>query len=167
MKCKFNSINYVRCVKYLVYLIVVIETVQYLTTCPVHAQSTLADENDLEDAAAPQQSHNHHHKQHGQQAKVRHHKSQRNTRRNLKTTTIELVTTTSEPVQKTEAPGSKAINEYKNIDYVANITAKVGETVVLYCAVNSSYGINPGVSWTTWRLTLANHLFQLFPLFCV
>jgi hypothetical protein len=33
-----------------------------------------------------------------------------------------------------------------------NITAKVGETVILPCALNSSYGINPGVIWMQSKL---------------
>jgi hypothetical protein len=35
---------------------------------------------------------------------------------------------------------------------IFNITAKVGETVVLNCAINSSYGINPGVIWMQGKL---------------
>lgn len=43
---------------------------------------------------------------------------------------------------------------------VINVTAKVGETVILSCAINSSYGSNPGVSnifQITQRLFIAFH----------
>jgi len=33
-----------------------------------------------------------------------------------------------------------------------NITAKVGESIILPCALNSSYGINPGVIWMQSKL---------------
>jgi hypothetical protein len=35
---------------------------------------------------------------------------------------------------------------------VINVTAKVGETVILTCAVNSSFGANPGVVWMQGKL---------------
>ncbi len=57
---------------------------------------------------------------------------------------------------RARAPTSSAMN-YDEGDYdmrnnypipITNLTAKVGDTVILNCAINSSYGSNPGVSLT-------------------
>ena len=45
-----------------------------------------------------------------------------------------------------------AKSDMRNVDYIANITAKVGESVILYCAINSSYDLNPGVIWMQGNL---------------
>lgn len=43
-------------------------------------------------------------------------------------------------------------NELNKPIHAINVTVKVGETVVLNCVINSSYGLNPGVIWMQGKL---------------
>jgi hypothetical protein len=88
---------------------------------------------------------NHHHRMN-----KKHRISNRNTKKTLKYTT-------RSPVERLEVMASdEESGDFQqqlppNIE-VINVTAKVGETVILTCAVNSSFGINPGVIWMQGKL---------------
>ena len=61
--------------------------------------------------------------------------------------------TTTLPIQSTT-------NSYEDEDFIrqfnlpehVNVTVKVGDSIILNCAINSSYGINPGVIWMQGKL---------------
>lgn len=59
-------------------------------------------------------------------------------------TTTNIVVNSNENDQVDESMDTKA---KLNLTPHVNLTVKVGESVVLNCAINSSYGITPGVIW--------------------
>jgi hypothetical protein len=61
----------------------------------------------------------------------------------IATTTNTLTVENSDYFQENSAGSFKYLQRPQ---VSTNITAKVGETITLYCAINSSYGLNPGVS---------------------
>jgi hypothetical protein len=70
----------------------------------------------------------------------KHRISNRNTKRTMKHTT------------KANDLAESSNDETNTHIEIINVTAKVGETVILTCAVNSSFGSNPGVIWMQGKL---------------
>jgi hypothetical protein len=56
-----------------------------------------------------------------------------------------IATTTTLTVENIDYFHESSYKYLQRPQVSTNITAKVGETITLYCAINSSYGLNPGV----------------------
>lgn len=101
----------------------------------IEARHQAAEDNDIDRKAEYHRHKLHRHRKH----RMRPHSSHRRLHRNRGL--------------RVRAPMMSFNNEESEYDMrttypipVVNVTAKVGESVILNCAVNSSYGSNPGVS---------------------
>ena len=92
------------------------------------------DEADLYTRTTPRKNHQHHNRS---RKKSKHTKS--------------LLSTPANLIQYNEEADIDSPNLNAKIRML-NLTAKVGDTVVLNCGINASYGLNPGVIWMQGKL---------------
>lgn len=98
-------------------------------------------------------SHKHHASKHRLNNSKNHRKKSSNRHRSVvvhKTTTVPITTTLS--LNSFENDEETSELRRFNLPEHVNVTVKVGDSIILNCAINSSYGASPGVIWMQGKL---------------
>ena len=151
--------------RFVFYLMLLVESSQHFSSkYGVNAESqnlvdSMLSSTQNRKSQQQQQHHQNHHAQNRNHERVKknnkgskqthHNKRQKTT---TSTTTVVYASEEEQNNKSVESTLSATKSDLRNVDYIANITAKVGESVILYCAINSSYDLNPGVIWTQGNL---------------